>query len=150
MSFPFCNAFSASVIFMALSGCAGMGASGGVPVLYPNAAFKAMGESAAKQHLDQCVATAQSSGLSPLQDRNAIASGASMGAAVAGVTGAVTGLVFGHGNLNEAVKYGAQSAVIGAAAGGTRGAMSQTPNNTYRQFVQRCANERGLDIIGWQ
>lgn len=127
-----------------------MANNAGAPILYPNAAFKAMGESAAKQHLEQCVATAQASGLSPLEDRNAVASGATMGAAVAGVTGAVSGLVFGHGNLNDAVKYGAQSAVIGAAAGGTRGAMSQRPNSTYRQFVQRCASERGLDIIGWQ
>ncbi len=122
-----------------------------MPVLYPNAAYKAMGELAVKQHLSQCMSTAQSNGLNPYDDHNAVASGAKTGAAIAGVTGAVSGLVFGRGNLNDAVKYGAQSAVVGAAAGGTRGALSpQRPNNIYRQFVHRCASEKGLDIIGWQ
>jgi len=132
-----------------LSACAGMSPQAGTPVLYPNAAFKSMGEVAARQHLDHCLSSAQASGLSPM-DGSSVASGAAMGATVAGVTGAVSGLVFGHGNVNEAVKYGAQSAVVGAAAGGTRGAMAQRPNNIYRQYVQRCAGERGLDIIGWQ
>ncbi|MEY4733485.1 MAG: hypothetical protein RLZZ464_1551 [Pseudomonadota bacterium] len=133
-----------------LAGCAGMGGAAGTPVLYPNAAYKAMGEAAARQHLDQCVALAQSSGLSPVDKNSSVGSNAAMGAAVAGVSGAVTGLVFGHGNLNDAVKYGAQSAVVGAAAGGTRGAMSQQPSGSYRNFVQRCAGEKGLDVIGWQ
>jgi outer membrane lipoprotein SlyB len=128
-----------------------MGANGaGTPVLYPNAAYKTMGEAAANQHLKQCLSLAQNSGLQPLDGNNSVASGATMGAAVAGVTGTVGGLVFGRGDLNQAIKYGAQSAVVGAAAGGTRGAMSRQPSSTYRQFVQRCAGEKGLDIIGWQ
>ena len=135
----------------ALAACAGMEGNGaGAPVLYPNAAYKAMGEAVANQHLSQCIGLARSSGLSPMDNKNSVASGATMGAAVAGVSGAVGGLVFGRGDLNQAIKYGAQSAVVGAAAGGTRSAMSQQPNNTYRQFVQRCAGEKGLDIIGWQ
>ena len=43
----------------------------------------------------------------------------------------------------------ASGALRGAAAGGMGGAMSERPNSTYRQFVQRCASEKGLDIIGW-
>ena len=117
------------------------------PVLYPNAAYKAMGEAAARQHMDQCVALARQSGLQP--GDNAAASGAARGAAIAGVTGAVGSLVFGRGNLDDAVKRGAQGAVVGAAGGATAGAMSERPNSTYRQFVQRCASEKGLDIIGW-
>ena len=134
-----------------LVGCASTGGNpSGMPVLYPNAAYKGMGESTAKQHLNQCMASAQANGLNPYEDQHAVASGAKSGAAIAGVTGAVSGLVFGRGNLNDAVKYGAQSAVVGAVAGGTRGALSpQRPNNIYRQFVQRCASEKGLDIIGW-
>ena len=128
-----------------LAGCATT--SGEQPVLYPNAAYKAMGESAARQHLDQCVALARQSGLQP--GDNAAASGAARGAAIAGVTGAVGSLVFGRGNLDDAVKRGAQGAVVGAAGGATAGAMSERPNSTYRQFVQRCASEKGLDIIGW-
>ena len=136
---------------LVLAACAGIGGNGsGTPVLYPNAAYKAMGEAVANQHLSQCIGLARSSGLSPMDNKNSVASGATMGAAVAGVSGAVGGLVFGRGDLNQAIKYGAQSAVVGAAAGGTRSAMSQQPSGTYRQFVQRCASEKGLDIIGWQ
>ncbi|MFM7026204.1 MAG: glycine zipper family protein [Limnohabitans sp.] len=117
------------------------------PVLYPNAAYKAMGEAAARQHLEQCVALARQSGLHPSD--NMAASGAARGAAVAGVSGAVGSLVFGRGGLDDAVRRGAQGAVVGAAAGGTAGAMSERPSSTYRQFVQRCAAEKGLDVIGW-
>ncbi len=117
------------------------------PVLYPNASYKAMGDAAAHQHLEQCVALARQSGLRPSD--NATASGAARGAAVAGVTGAVGSMVFGRSHLEDAVKRGAQSAVVGAAGGATAGAMSERPNNTYRQFVQRCAAEKGLDVIGW-
>jgi len=130
-----------------LAGCAGTGLRGEQPVLYPNAAYKAMGEAAARQHLDQCVALARQSGLQP--GDNAAASGAMRGAAVAGVTGAVGSLVFGRGHLDDAVKRGAQGAVVGAAGGATAGGMSERPNSTYRQFVQRCAAEKGLDVIGW-
>ncbi len=128
-----------------LAGCAT--SSGQRPVLYPNAAYKAMGESAAREQMEQCMALARQSGLDPSQ--NAAASGALRGAAVAGVTGAVGSMVFGRGGLEDAVKRGAQSAVVGAAGGATAGAMSERPNSSYRQFVQRCASEKGLDVIGW-
>lgn len=141
---------SAACSLLALAACAGMGSGASAPVLYPNAAYKAMGEAAAKQHVSQCLNLAQASGLQPLDNAHSASSGAAMGATVAGVTGAVSGLVMGRGDLNQAIQYGAKSAVVGAAAGGTRGAMSQQPSSTYRQFVQRCVAEKGLDIIGWQ
>ncbi len=118
------------------------------PVLYPNAAYKAMGESAARAQLEQCEAQARASGLTP--SGNQAASGAARGAAVAGVAGAVGNMVFSGGNLEQAVKRGAQGAVVGAAAGGVGGAMSEHGNPVYRQYVQRCASEKGLEIIGWQ
>ena len=137
----------APLVLLTLGGCASGPGTAEQPVLYPNAAFKAMGETLARQHLDQCVALARQSGLNATN--NAAASGAMRGAAVAGVTGAVGSLVFGRGSLDDAVKRGAQGAVVGAAGGATAGAMSERPNSTYRQFVQRCAAEKGLDVIGW-
>lgn len=130
-----------------LGGCASSGGRADNPVLYPNAAYKAIGEAAARQHLDQCMGLARQAGLQP--GDNAAAQGAARGAAVAGVTAAVGGLVLGRGGLEDAVKRGAQSAVVGAAAGGVSGAMSDRPNSTWRQFVHRCASEKGLEIIGW-
>lgn len=130
-----------------LGGCASSGGRADSPVLYPNAAYKAMGEAAARQHLEACKTLARQAGLQP--GDNAATQGAARGAAVAGVTAAIGGLVLGRGSLEEAVKRGAQSAVVGAAAGGVSGAMSERPNSTWRQFVQRCAREKGLEIIGW-
>ena len=130
-----------------LGGCASSPGRADKPVLYPNAAYKAMGEAAARQHLDQCVELARRSGLQA--GDNAAASGAVRGAAVAGVTGAVGSLVFGRGNLEDAIKRGAQGAVVGAAGVATAGAMSERPNSTWRQFIQRCAAEKGLEVIGW-
>ena len=143
------NTLSLSTLMLPvlLAACAGPGVRGQQPVLYPNAAYKAMGEAAARQQLEQCVALASQSGLHPSD--NAAASGAVRGAAVAGVTGAVGSLVFGRGQLDDALKRGAQGAVVGAAAGGTAGALTERPNGTYRQFVQRCAAEKGLDVSGW-
>lgn len=130
-----------------LGACASTGPGAERPVLYPNAAYKAMGEAAARQHLARCEAQAQQAGLRPAD--SAATQGALRGATVAGVSGAVGALVFGRGNLEEAVKRGAQGAVVGGAAGAAGGAVNERPNNTYRQFVQRCASEHGLDIIGW-
>ena len=130
-----------------LTGCASSAPHAGLPVLYPNAAYKSMGQAAAMRLVEQCVDMAQGSGLQPY--RNGAASGALTGAAIAGVTGAVGGLVFGRNSLEGVAKSAAQSAVVGAAAGGTQGAINQQPNTTYRQFVQRCLSERGLDVIGW-
>ena len=130
-----------------LAGCASSGPNAGQPVLYPNAAYKNMGQQAALQLVSQCVGMAEGSGLQAY--KNSAASGAINGATIAGVTGAVGGLVFGRNTLEGVAKSAAQSAVVGAAAGGTQGAINQQPNATYRQYVQRCLNERGLDVIGW-
>lgn len=130
-----------------LTGCASSGPNAGMPVLYPNTAYKNMGQAAALRMVEQCVGMAEGSGLQPY--RNSAASGAINGATIAGVTGAVGGLVFGRNSLEGVAKSAAQSAVVGAAAGGTQGAINQQPNATYRQFVQRCLSERGLDVIGW-
>lgn len=134
-------------VLLALAGCASPGGSGGTPVLYPNAAYKAMGEAAARQQLDQCMALARQSGAQASD--GAAAQGAMRGAAVAGVTGAVGSLVFGSRQLDDVVRNGAKSAVVGAAAGGVGGAMSERASSTYRHFVQRCASEKGLEVIGW-
>lgn len=146
--FPFPVLLSALYVAVGLlAGCASTGLTGGTPVLYPNAIYKNMGEAAARQQLEQCVAMARQSGLSPTG--GAASQGALRGAAVAGVTGAVGSLVFGSHQLDEAIRNGAKTAVVGAAAGGVGGAMSERPHSTYHQFVQRCASEKGLEVIGW-
>jgi hypothetical protein len=130
-------------------GCAtGSQSLGAAPVLYPNAAMNRMGDAAAKAEVAACVQKAQAAGLSPAAQNNAAGQGAARGGAMAGVAGVVGGLVSGRG-LESSVLQGVSTAAVGAAAGAVGGAMQSQPNTTYRQFVQRCVSEKGLDVIGW-
>jgi len=52
--------------------------------------------------------------------------------------------------VEQSLKSGAASAAVGGAVGAAGGAMQPTQvNPTYRNFVQRCVSEKGLEIIGW-
>jgi len=134
-----------------LAGCAGRGSRSpdARPVLYPNAAFKQMGETRALEEVDVCMGSASRAGLTPDEKDNAAGRSAAKGAAVVGTAAAVGALVRGR-SVDSVATAGARGAVVGGAVGGVAGAMSEKPNMTYRQFVQRCAAERGLEIIGWQ
>ncbi len=132
-----------------LAGCAtGARSPEARPVLYPNATLTKMGDAAAKSEVDACVGKAQSAGLKPSDENNAVGQGAARGAAMAGVAGVVGSLVTGRG-IEGALKQGAATAAVGGAVGATGGAFQNQPNQTYRHFVQRCVSERGLEVIGW-
>ena len=66
-----------------------------------------------------------------------------------GTAAAVGSLVRGR-SVDRAVTAGARGAAVGGATGAVAGAFNEKPNMTYRNFVQRCAGEKGLEIIGWQ
>jgi outer membrane lipoprotein SlyB len=136
---------------LTLAGCAHRGARSpdAQPVLYPNAAYEQMGAQAARDATAVCVSRAQDAGLSPEEHDNAVGRGAAKGAAVGGTIGAVGSVVRGRG-VEGALGAGARGAAVGAAAGAVAGSFRETPNMTYRHFVQRCLSERGLDVIGWQ
>jgi outer membrane lipoprotein SlyB len=114
------------------------------PVLYPNAHLKDVGDAYAQRDIDQCLRSADDSGIS--RSSNQVvrrgAEGAAVGAAAAGVGTAIHG-----GSVGEGAAAGA---AIGAAAGAVHGAFQNDANPTYRNFVQRCLRERGYDVIGWQ
>ena len=134
-----------------LVGCAatGQGSSSARPVLYPNVAFQRLGEAGAQRETDACIARAQAAGLTPYENNHAVAQRAGQGAAVGGVAAAVGALVSGR-NTDSVVRAGAAGAAVGGAAGAVSGALRDSPSTTYRQFVQRCLAEQGLDVIGWR
>jgi hypothetical protein len=135
----------------ALGGCASTGSHSPTaqPVLYPNAAHNAMGAPAAQAALANCKNLAVSAGLSADERNNETARKAAQAAATTGVAAAIGTLVTG-GNLNSAAKAGAGGAVLGGSTGAVAAAFDPAKaNNTYRHFVQRCAGEKGLEIIGW-
>ena len=140
-----------SLALALLTGCAGRGSRSpdARPVLYPNAAFKQMGETRALEEIDVCMGAASRAGLTPDERDNAAGRGAAKGAAVVGTAAAVGSLIRGRG-VDGVATAGARGAVVGGSVGAVAGAMSEKPNMTYRHFVQRCAAEQGLEIIGWQ
>lgn len=142
---------SLTLAAIVLAGCAHRGARSpdARAVLYPNAAFKQMGEDRAQDELELCMSAARRAGLTPEEQDNAVGQGAAKGAAVVGTAAAVASLVRGR-SVDSAVTAGARGAAVGGAPGAVAGAFNEKPNMTYRHFVQRCVSEKGLEIIGWQ
>jgi outer membrane lipoprotein SlyB len=131
------------------TGCATTQQAPAKPLLYPNATFNKLGQAAAEAQVDACLAKAQAAGLTPMAQNNAVAQGAAAGGLMAGVAGTVGGLVSGRG-LDGALKQGVASAAVGGATGAAGGSLHPTqPNPLYRNFVQRCIAEHGLESIGW-
>jgi outer membrane lipoprotein SlyB len=136
---------------LVLAGCAHTGSRSpnARPVLYPNAAFKQVGETKALEEVDVCMGSASHAGLTPEEKDNAVGHGAAKGAAVVGTVAGVGSLVRGR-SLEGAIGAGAKGAVVGGAAGAVAGSFQEKPNMTFRHFVQRCLSEKGLEVIGWQ
>lgn len=142
--------FMSFLLTMLLAGCASSGPNSSMakPVLYPNAAYKRMGEARAQQAVQTCVVRAEAAGLTPQEQNNAAARRAGQGAATVGAVAAVGALVTGR-DAEGVVRAGAAGAAVGGTAGAVSGALQDKPSSTYRQFVQRCLSEQGLDVIGW-
>lgn len=147
--FPALLGLSLAVVMLA--GCAQRGSRSpdARPVLYPNAAFKQMGEERALAELDACIEAARRAGLTPDEKDNAAGRSAAKGAAVVGTVAAVGSLIRGR-SVDDVATAGARGAVVGGATGAVAGSFNEKPNMTYRRFVQRCVSEQGLEVIGWQ
>lgn len=133
-----------------LSACATSGptSASARPVLYPNAMLNRVGDAQGQAEANACMARAQASGLSPVLASNEVGRRAGEGAAVAGVASAIGALISGRGS--DVLRAGATGAAVGGSAGAVSGAFhNDKPNGVYRQFVQRCLNEKGFDVIGW-
>ena len=143
----------ATVFLLALTGLAGCAATGpnspsARPVLYPNATLNRVGAAQGQVEVYGCISRAMAAGLTPDEKTNAVARRAGEGAATAGVASAVGALLTGRSS--DVLRSGAIGAAVGGSAGAVSGAFhNDRPNGTYRQFVQRCLSERGFDVIGW-
>ncbi len=133
------------LIVLGLSSC-----SSTTPILYPNAHYQSVGQEIAAQDIDYCKQLAKTAGAHEYNNpaasnvaRHTII-GAGAGAASGAVGGAITGSP-GRGSL------------IGATSGATwglfRGFFSTSrsrPSPAFTNFVNRCLQERGYEVTGWQ
>ena len=119
------------------------------PVLYPNAHLQSVGKDAAKQDIEECKQMAESAGAEQ-EDGKAghVAKSTAVGAGVGAASGAVGGAISGAAG---------QGSLIGAATGATWGLLmalftssGSHPSQAYTNFVNRCLQEKGYEVTGWQ
>ncbi len=138
---------SAIFIAMTLSAC-----SGARPVLYPNAHMQSVGKEVAEQDIDACKEAAEAAGAEESSGRaGRVATGTAVGAGAGAASGAlgavISGASAGLGSMVGAASGAVWGLLIGlfhAVAGPSQ------PNQAYTGFVNRCLQEKGYDVTGWQ
>lgn len=115
------------------------------PVLYPNAAYRELGEAAAGEVVDDCLERARSDGIADGRAEK-VAEGAARGAIFGAVLWGAVGWIFGNPGRGAAA-----GAAHGGGVGGARGAASAGEDDpVFRRYVEICLRERGLQPIGWK
>jgi hypothetical protein len=121
------------------------------PVLYPNAHLQSVGKDIAEQDIEACRQLAETAGAEEAGGKaGRVATGTVVGGGVGAAAGAVGGAISG------AVGRGS---MIGAATGAVWGLLTglyhvaagpAQPNQAYTNFVNRCLQEKGYEVTGWQ
>jgi hypothetical protein len=121
------------------------------PVLYPNAHFNSVGKEAADHDIAACKELAESAGAEESSGKaGRVATNTAVGAGVGAASGAVGGAISGAAG---------QGSLIGAASGAVWGLLTglfysstgpSQPNEAYANFVNRCLQEKGYEVTGWQ
>ena len=124
------------------------------PVLYPNDRLQSVGKEVADQDIEACKQLAESAGAGENsrggkagQVATSTAVGAGAGAASGAVGGAISGAA-GRGSMIGAASgavWGLLTGVFYAAVG-----PSHQPSQAYTNFVNRCLQEKGYEVTGWQ
>jgi hypothetical protein len=121
------------------------------PVLYPNQHLHSVGKETADQDIEACRQMAESSGAGEGSSKaGRVATSTAVGAGVGAASGAVGGAISGAAG---------RGSMIGAASGAVWGLLMglfhatgdpSQPTETYRNFVNRCLQEKGYEVTGWQ
>lgn len=134
---------SASVVLLTLS--AGCSSGAKRPVFYPNSHIKQVGQPQARRDTDECMALADKYEVSRTKDGE-VATRSVEGALIGGVSAGAWGIVRG-----DAGERAAAGALAGGSVGAVKGGVESTRiSPTFQRFVQRCLQEKGYDVIGWE
>jgi uncharacterized protein (TIGR00251 family) len=140
------NLFRAFVLMVGTLLCA---CSGPKPVLYPNAHLQSVGNETAEQDIEACKEAAETAGADEGSGKaGRVATSTGVGAGVGAASGAVGGAISGAAG---------QGSLIGAASGAVWGLLtglftagSSQPSQAFTNYVNRCLQERGYEVTGWQ
>ncbi|MDZ4732986.1 MAG: glycine zipper family protein [Nitrospirota bacterium] len=120
------------------------------PVLYPNAYLQSVGKDLAEQDIEVCRQLAETSGAEEGSGKaERVATGTAVGAGVGAASGAVGGAISGAAGAGSMIGA-ASGAVWGLLMGLFSASGSSQPNQAYTNFVNRCLQEKGYEVTGWQ
>lgn len=120
-------------------------------ILYPNPHLQSVGKEVASQDIEACRQLAETAGAEEGSGKaGRVATGTAVGAGVGAASGAVGGAISGAAGSGS---------MIGAASGAVWGLLTSLyyavvgpsqPNQAYTNFVNRCLQEKGYEVTGWQ
>jgi len=120
------------------------------PILYPNAHMQSMGKEIVAQDIEACRQLAETAGAEEGSGKaGRVATGTAVGAGVGAAAGAVGGAISGAAGRGSMIGA-ASGAVWGLLMGLFRASGSSQPNQAYTNFVNRCLQEKGYEVTGWQ
>ena len=126
------------------SGCAGP-----QPILHPNQQYEEAGPKQAEADITTCRETAEAAGARESSGKGTqVATGTAMGAGVGAAGGAVGGAITGSSGIGAAV--GAVSGAIWGLLSGLFSSGQAQPSQAYVNLVNRCLQEKGYEVAGWQ
>lgn len=135
-----------AVIVALLTAC-----SSARPVLYPNAHLQSVGKEGAEQDIEACKQLAETAGAEEGSGQaGRVATSTAAGAGVGAASGAVGGAISGAAGSGSAIGA-ASGAVWGLLMGLFHAAFGASePDQAYTNFVNRCLQEKGYEVTGWQ
>ena len=120
------------------------------PILYPNAHMQSVGKETAAQDIEACRKLAESAGAEGGTGKaGRVATNTAVGGGVGAAAGAVGGAISGSPGTGAMIGA-ATGAVWGFLMGLFRESGSSQPNQAYTNFVNRCLQEKGYEVTGWQ
>ena len=123
--------------------------SGPRPILYENAHLKSVGKEGADQDIEACKEAAESAGAKEGSGKaGGVAKNTGVGAGVGAASGAVGGAISGSPGLGTAI--GAASGAVWGLLMGLFNARSSQPSQAYANYVNRCLQDKGYEVTGWQ
>ena len=121
------------------------------PVLYPNTHLQSVGKETADQDIEGCKQLAESAGAEEGSGKTGrVATNTAVGGGIGAASGAVGGAIVGSAGTGSMV--GAASGAVWGLLSGlfNVGTGSSQPNQAYTNFVNRCLQEKGYEVTGWQ
>lgn len=123
--------------------------SGAEPVLYPNAHLQSVGKEAAEQDVESCREFAESVGADESTGQGKrVATNTAVGAGAGAASGAVGGAISGSAGTGSMI--GAASGAVWGLLSGLFSAGTSGPSQAHVNVVNRCLQERGYEVAGWQ